>query len=148
MYSIGEVARLTGISAFTLRYYEKIGLLPSPRRLDGKQDGVRRYDERDLRFIRFIHGLKQTGMKLEEIAAFTEDGCLMNHPDLEHVDKKGILHKRIEMLDKHMDWLQQQMKQLEYVNEIAKQKRAFYSAMLDEELSKDGNARIIEQKSR
>ncbi|WP_231884623.1 MerR family DNA-binding transcriptional regulator [Paenibacillus elgii] len=32
MYSISDIARLSGITAFTLRYYEKIGVLPKPRR--------------------------------------------------------------------------------------------------------------------
>ena len=74
MYSIGEMSKLTGITAFTLRYYEKIGVLPGPSR----QNGIRRYDEQDLQFIRFIHGLKETGMGLEDIAAIAEDGCLLN----------------------------------------------------------------------
>lgn len=65
MYTISEIARLTGISAYTLRYYEKIGVLPDPTRQEGRKNGIRRYSDQDLRFIRFIHGLKQTGMKLE-----------------------------------------------------------------------------------
>jgi DNA-binding transcriptional MerR regulator len=94
MYSIGQISKLTGITAFTLRYYEKIGLLPKPHLLDGKQNGVRRYDDQDLRFIRFIHGLKQTGMKLEDIAAFTEDGCLLNQKDQEI----GDMHSNLGLL--------------------------------------------------
>ncbi|WP_025681838.1 MerR family transcriptional regulator [Paenibacillus maysiensis] len=131
MYSIGEIAKLTGITAFTLRYYEKIGVLPKPRR----QDGKRSYDEQDLQYVRFIHGLKETGMSLENIAAFTEDGCLLTHNDSD-MDICEILYKRINMLDKHIDLLEQQMKRLESVKAIAHEKSAFYSAMLKGRTSK------------
>lgn len=114
MYSIGEAARLTGISAYTLRYYEQIGLLHSPQRLGGKPDGARQYDEQDVRFIQFIYGLKQTGMKLED-----------------------TLHKRIGMLDRHLARLDAQIKQLESVRKIAEEKRSMYDAMLLEQLQKN-----------
>lgn len=134
MYSIGEVSKLTGITAFTLRYYEKIGLLPNPQRQDGKKNGIRRYDDQDLRFIRFIYGLKHTGMKLEDIATFVEDGCLLvqNERDIHITD---TLRKRIEILEQHIEQLDQQMKQLETVKAIAKDKRNFYSNMLKEQAS-------------
>ncbi|GED14329.1 MerR family transcriptional regulator [Aneurinibacillus migulanus] len=130
MYSIGEVSKLTGISAFTLRYYEKIGLLPNPQR----QDGKRRYDDQDLRFIRFIYGLKHTGMKLEDIATFVEDGCLLvqNEKDIDITD---TLRKRIKILEQHIGQLEQQMKQLEVVKAVAKDKRNFYANVLKEQAS-------------
>ncbi|MCY7484156.1 MerR family transcriptional regulator [Paenibacillus alvei] len=136
MYSIGEAARLTGISAYTLRYYEQIGLLHSPQRLGGKPDGVRQYDEQDVRFIQFIYGLKQTGMKLEDIAAFTGDGCLLSGNRLPH-DIEDTLHKRIGMLDRHLARLDAQIKQLESVRKIAEEKRSMYDAMLLEQLQKN-----------
>jgi Predicted transcriptional regulators len=132
MYSISEIARLSGISAFTLRYYEKIGVLPSPRRHDGKQAGFRRYNESDLRFIRFVHGLKQTGMKLEDIVDFTNDGCLVTAQEEGDVDIDGMLGKRIEILSRHIEELDQRMKQLEAVKEIAMDKRKYYSELLSE----------------
>lgn len=108
MYSIGDIARLSGLTPFTLRFYEKIGVLPKPRRQQGKKDGIRQYDDSDLQYIRFIHGLKQTGMKLEDIVAFTNDGCLLHaledHP---HLDE--TLHKRIEILDRHLGDLDERM---------------------------------------
>ncbi|MED1791599.1 MerR family transcriptional regulator [Brevibacillus nitrificans] len=125
MYTISDIARLTGISAYTLRYYEKIGVLPEPTRQEGRKNGIRRYSEQDLRFIRFIHGLKQTGMKLEEIAAFVQEGCLLadDYPVM-HVDE--TLKKRIEILDDHLEHLEKQMQQLEAVRKFTLEKRAFY----------------------
>lgn len=136
MYTIGEIAKLSGITAFTLRYYEKIGLLPRPRRQHGKEAGIRQYDDADLRFIRFIHGLKQTGMKLEDISNFTKDGCLLTAQREADFDIDDTLHKRIEILDQHIDELDQRMKQLEAVKGIALEKRAFYFNMLNEQKSK------------
>jgi len=136
MYSIGEVSKLTGISTYTLRYYEKMGLLPNPYRMDGKQNGIRQYNDQDLRFIQFIYGLKQTGMKLKDIALFVEDGCLLTQNDQEIEDIQGILHKRIDLLNKHVNLLEQQLEQLENVMILAKEKRSFYSEMLNEQTSK------------
>lgn len=138
MYSIGEAARITGVSAYTLRYYEQIGLLPSPQRQGGKSEGVRQYSDQDLRFIQFIYGLKQTGMKLEDIAAFTEDGCLLSGERLPH-DIEDTLHKRMEMLDRHLARLNVQIEQLESVRKIAEEKRNMYDAMLHEHQKSPNN---------
>ena len=52
MYKIGEVAELTGMGIHTLRYYEKLGLLPPPTR----NSGIRQYTEGDVRLLKFyIH---------------------------------------------------------------------------------------------
>lgn len=64
-YSIGEVAANTGFSADTLRYYERIGLLPPPGRSPG---GRRIYRERDLNRLRFIRHAQAVGFTLAEIA--------------------------------------------------------------------------------
>lgn len=132
MYSISDIARLSGITAFTLRYYEKIGVLPSPRRQNGKKAGIRRYDDSDLRFIRFVHGLKQTGMSLEDIVDFTNDGCLVAAQEEDGVDVEGMLRRRIEILNRHIDDLDRRMKQLQAVKEIASEKRTYYAELLNE----------------
>lgn len=73
MYKIGEVAELTGMGIHTLRYYEKLGLLPPPTR----NSGIRQYTEGDVRLLKFLCSLKQTGMSLEEMAEFASDGCII-----------------------------------------------------------------------
>ena len=62
--TIKEVAKKTGVSADTLRYYERIGLLPAVPR---KPNGIRDYDEFYLHWIAFIQDLKSVGMSLEAI---------------------------------------------------------------------------------
>ena len=67
MYKIGELARLTGLSTHTLRYYEKQGLLASPQRSSA---GYRLYDEDAVQQSRFIQQARQCGFSLEEAAQF------------------------------------------------------------------------------
>ncbi|REE83893.1 MerR family transcriptional regulator [Paenibacillus taihuensis] len=131
MYSISDIARLTGITAYTLRYYERIGVLPKPRRQLGNSGGSRQYDDLDLRYIRFIYGLKQTGMTLEDIMSFTKDGCLLTEREEDAPIIEDTLHSRIDILNRHIADLDQRMKQLEEVKAVALEKRAFYSAMLE-----------------
>ncbi|MFD1957560.1 MerR family transcriptional regulator [Paenibacillus thailandensis] len=134
MYSIGEVSKLTGITASTLRYYESIGLIPEPQRQSGSN--VRRYDDADLRFIQFIDGLKQTGMKLGDIAVFAEDGCLLTQ-DEPVESHESILRQRIEILDRHVENLEQQITRLQSVRDIAEKRRKIYVQMLKDSYQKD-----------
>lgn len=64
-YSIGAVTSLLGISADTLRYYEKIGLLPPIHR---SASGVRRYVKKDISRLRFIQRAKTMNFSLQEIS--------------------------------------------------------------------------------
>lgn len=61
--AIGEVARRAGVSGPTLRYYESIGLLPAPMRVNGR----RRYDESALQRLRIIRVAQRAGFTLGEI---------------------------------------------------------------------------------
>lgn len=66
--SIGQLAARADINASTLRYYETIGLLPSPER----KNGQRRYDENLLEKITFIKIAQQTGFTIQEISVLLE----------------------------------------------------------------------------
>ena len=71
---IGELARHTGLTAHTIRYYERIGLLPYADRDRSKQ---RDYDASILTWIEFLGRLKTTGMPIREMlryAALREKG--------------------------------------------------------------------------
>ena len=69
LYSIQEVSRKTGLSAHTLRYYEKEGLLNGVIRSPG---GFRQYTDEDLERLGLICCLKNTGMSIQEIARFVQ----------------------------------------------------------------------------
>lgn len=63
---IAGLARAGGVGVETVRYYQRRGLLETPRRLD-PEDGARRYDEADVRRLRFIKSAQAAGFTLEEI---------------------------------------------------------------------------------
>ncbi|MDQ1425729.1 MAG: hypothetical protein QOD72_3227 [Acidimicrobiaceae bacterium] len=80
-YRIAEVARRTGFTTPTLRYYEEIGLMPPARRTEA---GYRLYDERAVERLMFIARAKQLGCSLEEITELvrawdTEDCAPVQH---------------------------------------------------------------------
>jgi MerR family mercuric resistance operon transcriptional regulator len=63
--TIGELSRRTGCKVETVRYYERIGLLPKARREDGGR--FRRYDDDDVARLRFIRRARQLGFTLDEV---------------------------------------------------------------------------------
>jgi DNA-binding transcriptional MerR regulator len=65
MLRIGDLSAQAGVSASTVRYYERLGLMPRGARPDG---GQRRYDEAAVARLRKIEQLKALGLSLEEIA--------------------------------------------------------------------------------
>ncbi|MGH7065794.1 MAG: MerR family transcriptional regulator [Stellaceae bacterium] len=65
--AIGELSRRTQCNIETIRYYERIGLLPQPRRPGGR---FRRYDGDDVARLRFIRRARQLGFTLDEVRAF------------------------------------------------------------------------------
>ncbi|QQZ61180.1 MerR family transcriptional regulator [Paenibacillus sonchi] len=69
MFSINEIVKITGLPASTLRYYEEVGILPVVNRNSG---GRREYSEEILEWLELIIALKNTGMTIEEIKAYTD----------------------------------------------------------------------------
>ena len=65
---IGELSRLAQCNIETIRYYERVGLLPKPRRTGGR---FRRYDDDDVARLRFIRRARQLGFTLDEVGQFT-----------------------------------------------------------------------------
>jgi len=64
-FSIGEIARLTGVPAKTIRYYEEIDLMPAPERA---ANGYRRYGDRAVQLLRFVKRARDLGFSIEEVA--------------------------------------------------------------------------------
>ncbi|MFJ6247885.1 MULTISPECIES: MerR family transcriptional regulator [unclassified Streptomyces] len=68
-HTIGEVAALTGLSAHTLRWYERIGLMPH---VDRSHTGQRRFTSRDLDWLAFVGKLRLTGMPVADMVRYAE----------------------------------------------------------------------------
>ncbi|EMD99255.1 MULTISPECIES: MerR family transcriptional regulator [Stutzerimonas stutzeri subgroup] len=105
--SIRQFAARTGLSADTLRYYEKIGLL---RQVARDASGFRVYGPRDLEWIGFILRLKDTGMALDDIIRYAD---LREHGDATLAARQALLEahaarlqKRIQRDREHLDALQ------------------------------------------
>ena len=63
--TIGRAAELTGLTADTLRYYERDGLMLHP--VERASTGHRRYTERDLRWVQLVTRLRATGMPIRDV---------------------------------------------------------------------------------
>ena len=63
--TIGAFAQASGVNVETVRYYQRRGLLPEPRKPLG---GIRRYGESDVARVRFIKTAQRLGFTLEEVA--------------------------------------------------------------------------------
>lgn len=68
-YTISEVVALTGLTAHTLRWYERIGLLDV---VDRSHTGQRRYTNRDLDWLDFVGKLRLTGMPVADMVRYAE----------------------------------------------------------------------------
>lgn len=82
---IGDLAKRSGLSAHTLRYYERIGLLPYA---DRDRSGQRDYDAAILTWIEFLGRLKTTGMQISEMLRYT---ALREQGDVTLLDRKRML---------------------------------------------------------
>lgn len=69
IYTVGETAKRLGVAPSTLRYYDKMGLLPFAERTE---NGVRIFKESDFEWLKVIGCLKSTGMCLKDIKSFVE----------------------------------------------------------------------------
>lgn len=116
--TIGELSQATDISEYTLRYYEKKGLIRVGR--DGA--GRRCYAQGDIEWVKFIQRLKDTGMLLRDIGKYSQ---------LRYEGKKTML-ERLSMLEKHRIYvLEQQKKWGDYLNNLD-DKIAFYKDSIEE----------------
>ncbi len=97
---IGQLAKRSGLSAYTIRYYERIGLLPYA---DRDRSSQRDYDASILIWIEFLGRLKKTGMPIREMlryAALRESGV-----DTE-TERRELLVQHRERVQAHIADLQ------------------------------------------
>lgn len=117
-YTIGAFSRLMGISAHTLRYYEKEGLL-RPQRDTGNR---RYYTDQDRAWMAFLLRLKATGMPLREIRHYAQ---LRAAGD-------ATLSERLALLVQHRQTLQQRIAQLQDYAGQLETKIAWYQTQLEQ----------------
>ncbi|WP_367569338.1 MerR family transcriptional regulator [Lacrimispora sp.] len=103
-YSIGEVARMLGLTIYTLRYYDKEGLLPNLKRTPS---GTRIFVDSDIDTLKVIECLKNTGVPIKEIKNFIDwcaqgDSTLQQRYDM-FIERKAIVEAQLEKIQKTAD---------------------------------------------
>lgn len=98
--TISDAAREAGLSAHTLRYYERAGLLRPVARAGS---GHRRYDEQDLAWIDFLTKLRSTGMPIRQVRRYAE--LVWAGPETEP--------ERLALLEAHRDQVRAQLEHTE-----------------------------------
>ena len=112
-YTIQEAAEEMNVSAHTLRYYERIGLLPSIQR---GENGRRNYTEEDLGWVYWLKLLRESGMNIRSMKRYVQITRAGDH----------TIDERCEMLEEHRDQLRTQIKKLQGYLKKLEQKVEFY----------------------
>jgi DNA-binding transcriptional MerR regulator len=108
LLTIEQASKLTGLSAHTLRYYERIALLSPVGRAT---NGHRRYSQRDLERIRFLTYLRLTGMRLEQLKAYT---MLLEQGEAGIPGRIALLQEHREQVALKLEDLRQMLAVIEY----------------------------------
>ena len=106
--TIQEVAQATGLSAHTLRYYERIGLIHS---IDREQNTHRRYTSEDVGWIDFLTKLRATGMSIKDMQRYAE---LQRRGDETLPERVEMLKALRDKVEAHMEELNEHLKLIYY----------------------------------
>ncbi|KNB52949.1 MerR family transcriptional regulator [Streptomyces caatingaensis] len=107
-YTISEVADYAGLSAHTLRWYERIGLMPH---VDRSHTGQRRYTDRDLDWLDLVGKLRLTGMPVADMVRYAE---MVREGDHTVVDRLRLLSSHREDVRRRIAELQSTLDVLDY----------------------------------
>jgi DNA-binding transcriptional MerR regulator len=110
--TIQEVAEVTGLSAHTLRYYERVGLIHP---IDREQNTHRRYTSDDVGWIEFLTKLRATGMSIRDMQRYAELQRRGDETLPERVEMLKVLRDKVEA---HMDELNEHLRLIYYKIEI------------------------------
>jgi DNA-binding transcriptional MerR regulator len=105
---IHEISARYNITADTLRYYERIGLLPDIQRTKA---GIREYSDNDCKAIEFIKCMRDAGVSIDSLIAYMD---LLHQGDGTQQERKEILLKEREKLQAHMKVLKETIEKLDW----------------------------------
>ncbi|TCP21491.1 DNA-binding transcriptional MerR regulator [Scopulibacillus darangshiensis] len=106
--NISEVSGKFGLTPDTLRYYEKIGLIPPVNRTAG---GVRAYSEHDLNWIDFVMCMRNAGLSIEVLQNYLK---LFEQGDSSLQERKEILIEQRQVLAEKIRALQDTVERLDH----------------------------------
>ncbi|HTP11941.1 MAG TPA: MerR family transcriptional regulator [Anaerolineae bacterium] len=124
---IAEVSEHYGVSTDTLRYYERIGLIPPVNR---NGSGIRDYSELDVRRVEFIKCMRGAGLPIEVLIDYME---LVQRGDRTIEARKEILKEQRDLLAERIQEMQKTLDLLDhkiqvYENAILTKEKAFVQA--------------------
>ena len=106
--SIQEASQLTGLSKYTLRYYEEEGILPAVSRSASQH---RRYTERDIRRIEFVKKLRSTGMPIADVKRYV---ALLQQDNADDSDRLAIMESHQQRLEEQISELSQFLERIKH----------------------------------
>ena len=109
---IAEVSERYGISSDTLRYYERIGLIPTVNR---SENGIRAYNEMDVRRVEFIKCMRSAGLPIEVLIEYV---ALVQQGDSTIEARKAILIEQRAQLAARMAEMQKTLDILDHKIEV------------------------------
>lgn len=125
-YTIKQVAARTNLTTYTLRYYDKEGLIPQLKRTSS---GIRKYTEQDISWIQLICCLKNSGMPLGRIKEFMKL-CLKGNSACE--ERKKILEEHKANILSQIENLNSSLNVVNYKLEHYKEIGIFHIDNIDE----------------
>lgn len=105
--TIAEVSKMYGLSADTLRYYERIGLIPKVYR---NKSGIRDYTEEDCGWVEFIKCMRSAGLQIEALIDYV---ALFQEGDHTKEARMKILTEQREQLYQRMQEMQSTLQRLD-----------------------------------
>lgn len=118
--TIGELADACGMTRYTLRYYERVGLIPLVERNDA---GHRRYRPDHVDWVRLLERLRASDMPIQMMKAYT---------DLV-VEGRDNLPERRRLLRHHLSEIREQMEELRAAESVVQSKLEFYRRLEEDE---------------
>jgi MerR family transcriptional regulator, aldehyde-responsive regulator len=109
---ISEVSEQYDLSSDTLRYYERIGLIPPVNR---NGSGIRDYNELDLRRVEFVKCMRSAGLPIEVLIKYVG---LVQQGDVTIETRKEILEEQREALAARMEEIQKTLDLLDHKIEV------------------------------
>ncbi|WP_420543965.1 stress response transcriptional regulator NmlR [Streptococcus equinus] len=106
--NIKKVSEQTGVSADTIRYYERIGLLPRVRR---NKSGIRDFSEQDIATLEFIRCFRRAGMSVESLIEYMN---LVEQGEGTEEARMHLLQEQRDKLDARIEELLATRKRMDY----------------------------------
>ncbi len=132
LYTVGEIAKILGISASTLRYYDKEGLLPFVER---SNSGIRMFTDKDYEWLKVIECLKKSGLSIKDIEAYTN---MVNQGN-------NSLSERLKLFQARRTAIKQQIMEMQEALEMLEFKCWYYSQAVKDHTDEKVQALSIDE---